>query len=126
MANYNPEGGAPMGEVITNIFGKCENKDECSLEKWVKSDSSYEKFYAKHKDDEAIESIVRGVLLYESDTKQEKKGSKHNIAFFRYVDEAKNEKKAKYDRFTVNDDLSEGGDFSITDGLSLETKIVRV
>jgi hypothetical protein len=63
MANYDTGDGTPMGTVLTDIFGKCNNPSECSHDKWVKSDSSYEKFYKKHKDDESIAEIVSGILI---------------------------------------------------------------
>lgn len=88
MANYDTGDGTPMGEINTNIFGECENKtgkdglEPCTHDKWIKSDSSYEKFYQKHKDDDAYADIVSGILIRATQEKQDKKGATHNVAFY--------------------------------------------
>lgn len=67
MANYDTENGTPMGVINTNLFGECNNKDECSLEKWFKGSGTYEDFCKKKDNKKAIEAgtliVVRGILL---------------------------------------------------------------
>lgn len=129
MANYDTGDGTAIGIINTNIFGKCNDTTNCTLEKWFKSNSTYEAYYKTYKD-KNDRDIVRGILIRDKDSSIEKKNAaKYNVAFYRYYDEDKN-KNAKYDRFTVNEDLFDGGLFdgncAIDDSMPLAEKIERV